>query len=101
MARSKRTTMKDWELDNDLAVELERAVEDLQYLLSAHLHGEEEADGWEPPSGYPYCGCLTCEAREVLTLIVPLVAEGYEEGRVRRFWHGIDPAFDNVLTKDD
>ena len=90
MARSKRTTMNDWELDSDLAVELERAIEDLQYLLSCYLHDEEEAEGWEPPSGYPYCGCVVCEAREILSVVVPMVSEGCEMGRVRRVWHGID-----------
>lgn len=97
MARSKRPTMKDWEVDEALAVELERAVEDLQYLLSAHLHDEEEAEGWDPPSGYPFCGCTVCEAREILTVVLPMIAEGHEAGRIRRYW---DPSVLAQYTTD-
>lgn len=75
----------EWTYTVALAEELERAVEDLQYQLSSYLHGElEEGDEeWEPPSGMPYCGCSTCEAREVLVTVVPMVAAAYRDGRIR------------------
>lgn len=76
---------EEWTYTVALAEELEHAVEDLQYKLSCSLHGEEvegEPD-WEPPSGYPYCGCSTCDAREVLITVVPLVAAAYRSGRIK------------------
>jgi hypothetical protein len=73
-----------WEYQESLAQELERAVEDLQHNLSALLYDEEEAGDFETPSGMPYCGCSTCEAREILCLLVPILAAASEAGRIRR-----------------
>lgn len=75
----------EWTYTVALAEELEHAVEKLQYDLSSHLHGEfdEIGEEWEPPSGMPYCGCTTCEVREVLITVVPLVAAAYRDGRIK------------------
>lgn len=72
-----------WDLRSALAVELEHAVDDLGFRLSAYLYDQDESDGWEPPSGYPYCGCTTCDTRESLVVIVPLVAQAALDGRIR------------------
>jgi hypothetical protein len=96
-------TEQGWELQESLAQELERAVKKLQEDLADYLYESDTADDfpeYEPPSGYPYCGCSTCDSRELLVTVVPLVAEAAEAGRIRRP-EGFDAAFANVLTKED
>lgn len=94
-----------WEYQESLAQELERAVEDLQWRLSCLLNdgAVEDDPDWETPSGFPYDGCPTCEAREVLCLLVPIIAQASEENRIRRPSDaaGIDVAYLNVVTKED
>ena len=95
-------TDRGWELQESLAQELERAVTRLQEDLAEYMYqmdGEDLPD-WESPSGYPYCGCDVCNARELLVTVVPLVAEAAEAGRIRRP-EEFDAAFANVLTKED
>lgn len=74
-----------WEYQESLAQELERSITHLQENLAALLYDDEELEEeFETPSGMPYCGCPTCDAREILCTIVPLVAGGVESGRMRR-----------------
>lgn len=88
-----------WEMQESLAQELERAVERLQEDLAAVLYDEAD-DEFETPSGLPYCGCSTCDAREVLVMLVPMVAVAVEAGRLRRP-EGVDAAFIHITTQED
>ena len=38
--------------------------------------------GFETESGYPFCGCNTCEYRELLSFLVPRVLAAQAEGKV-------------------
>ena len=50
----------------DWGVELHRQVmAKLTDLIDDEEYGEHEID---TPSGYPFCGCLDCVVREVLTM---------------------------------
>lgn len=88
-----------WEMQESLAQELERAVADLQDGLASILYDEADEE-FETPSGMPYCGCSTCDAREVLVMLVPMVAAAVEAGRLRRP-EGVDSAFIHVVTQED
>lgn len=76
--------MDNWEYQQSLAQELERAVTRLQEDLAASLYDDDDDFDFETPSGYPYCGCDTCLTRELLVVIVPMVANAVEAGRMRR-----------------
>lgn len=87
------TTIEDWidyesgwSIDATLADELERKMSDLQDLLATILYDYEEAveEGLETPSGYPYDGCTTCDTRETLVYLLPIIAEACEAGRIKR-----------------
>ena len=63
-----------WDLKVSLAEELERSMADLTEHLYHYLYEVEETEEgpeWLPPSGYPYCGCTTCDVREALVVLVP------------------------------
>lgn len=52
----------------------QRAAEERLELCTAVLYDQEEADGvfaLEDPSSAPFCGCTTCEVREVLDAAYP------------------------------
>ena len=42
----------------------------------------------ETESGHPFCGCGTCEGREILSYTVPRVIEGYLNGSIAFFRDG-------------
>lgn len=87
MPSSKPTTTHDWEWDVDWGQELEAAVSrlDEQMWHAINEEGEEGEEEWEPPSGYPFCGCDTCRTRELLCVVVPIVLDGFHDGRIRRY----------------
>ncbi len=76
-----------WDLRESLAQELERAMGALTENLYEYLYVVENLDeapvGWQPPSGYPYCGCSTCDTRESLITLVPLIARAVTDKRIR------------------
>lgn len=82
-----------WDLVTDLAVELEHAMDTLNFNLYAYLDDpdDEELEGWEPPSGFGFCGCTTCSTREALCTLVPLIAAAALEGRIRPTRHNPQP----------
>lgn len=60
---------------------------DLQEGLENYIMGlfDEEDDNGEPletESGEPFCGCNTCEYREVLAYVVPRVLMAEKENKV-------------------
>jgi hypothetical protein len=43
---------------------------------------EEEAPDFVTLSGEPFCGCSTCESREILFFYTPLLLKAAAEGKV-------------------
>lgn len=72
-----------FDLRDDVAKELEEAHVNLDMDLSMLLYEEHPDPDWEPPSGFPYCGCETCQAREHLFVLVPLIAAATAAGTIR------------------
>ena len=86
-----------WDLKVSLAEELERSMADLTEHLYHYLYEVEETEEgpeWLPPSGYPYCGCTTCDVREALVVLVPLIAQAVTENRIRRT---VEPPLGDVV----
>ena len=75
------TTVPGWEMPDEFALELQYAYDNLQMLLSGIVNGDTDEDS---PSGYPYDGCMDCETRESLYLLVPMISDALADGRVRR-----------------
>lgn len=70
-------------MDEDWAREMETGLDDYMLQLYEHLNGEdEEADNFETLSGSVYCGCSTCDIREILTFVIPKAVQGYLDGKV-------------------
>jgi hypothetical protein len=72
-----------FDLRTDVGKELEEAHVNLDMDLSMHLYEEHPDPDYEPPSGFPYCGCETCQAREHLWVLVPLIARATMAGTIR------------------
>ena len=85
-----------WDLQVSLAQELEKEIESLTANLYDYLYDVNEGDGstWEPPSGYPFCGCVTCTTRESLTVLVPIIAQAVKDMRIKRT---SEPVATNVI----
>lgn len=63
-------------LDEEWASELQLGLE--RYMLSLYEAEYEEADVFvETESGLVFCGCGTCESRELLSYIAPRVIKGF------------------------
>lgn len=70
-------------LDEEWAKKLELDLEEYMGQLSAYLYDEDEVpEDFETLSGQAYCGCSTCEIREILALVVPRSIQGLIEGKV-------------------
>jgi hypothetical protein len=70
-------------LDEKWAESLQQDLEQYMAELSAYLYDEDEVpEDFETLSGQPYCGCSTCEIREILALVVPRSIQGLIEGKV-------------------
>jgi hypothetical protein len=70
-------------IEEEWAHELEVGLEEYMGQLSALLYDEDElADDFETVSGEGYCGCSTCEIREILSFVVPKAIQGYLDGKV-------------------
>jgi hypothetical protein len=75
------TTVPGWQMPDEFALELQRAYDDLTMLLSAIVNGDSDED---TPSGFPYDGCLDCETREALYLLVPMISTALEQGTIKK-----------------
>jgi hypothetical protein len=72
-------------LDNEWAKELESGLEKYLGTLSDYAYGELEdgdLDSFETLSGELYCGCTTCEIREILAFVVPKAISGMLDGKI-------------------
>jgi hypothetical protein len=75
--------MKFEHLETEWAKTLEVNLEEYMGQLSAYLYDEDEVpEDFETLSGQAYCGCSTCEIREILFLVVPQAIQGYLDGKV-------------------
>lgn len=70
-----------FEWDEDAMQVIERELEDLENLLGAIVYDSAEL---EPPTGMAYCGCDVCQRRELLAVVMPLLLDAYDQGRIRR-----------------
>ena len=68
-------------LDEAWAKELEHGLERYLGSLWDSLNDEEE-EVVETISEEPFCGCSTCEIREILAYVVPKAIKGMIEGKV-------------------
>ena len=68
----------------ELEAEAQRRAEERIDILTAELYDEDELpDDYESPAVAPYCGCLTCKVREVLSAAYAPLAESITRfGRV-------------------
>jgi len=70
--------------DEDWATDLQNGLE--EYMMALYDYVEAESDtpeaDVETESGLPFCGCNVCEAREILTFIVPRAIKGYLDEKV-------------------
>ncbi len=71
--------------DTKWADELQNGLE--EYMMQCHdsVDSDEEFTGdggFETLSGWPFCGCNTCEYREILSYLVPRVIVASNEGKV-------------------
>ena len=82
-----------WDMTVSFAKELEAAMSELQDTLAEIIHGDD--DGVESPSGLVYCGCQTCDVRELLFVFAPKIAEGLEQGRIYRSAESADPLLES------
>jgi hypothetical protein len=70
-------------LDEKWAEQLQQDLEQYMSELTAYLYDEDEVpEDFETLSGQAYCGCSTCEVREILALVVPRSIQGLLEGKV-------------------
>ena len=73
------------EFDGAWAEEVEQGLDDYLVMLADYAMGGLDADdeaAFETESGLPYCGCSTCEVREILAFVIPRVLQGQREGLV-------------------
>lgn len=78
----------DWQIDVDLVTELEaslrRLIDVLEVLKNdGKPHDRRSRDDLDRLSGYPYCGCTLCVTRETLVFVLPVIAQGYADGRIQ------------------
>jgi hypothetical protein len=66
--------------DEDWATDLQNGLEG--YMMALYDSVDEENSEVETESGLPFCGCNVCEAREILTFIVPRAIKGYLDEKV-------------------
>lgn len=71
----------DPQVAEQYAQRAQRTAED--HLAAVWAHFYADADGTptgEDPAIGAFCGCQTCEVREVLTVAVPVLVEGLANG---------------------
>lgn len=65
--------------DPKWAEELQRGLDEYRAQLYDSVDSEEEV---ETESGIPFCGCDTCDNREILSYIAPRVIKAYQEEKI-------------------
>lgn len=70
--------------DKEWAKQTERDFEEYMSKCyeSVDWEGEEDTPEFETLSGEPFCGCNTCESREILFFYTPLLLKAAAEGKV-------------------
>lgn len=58
-----------------------------EYMMKCHDSVDEDEEligdsGFETESGWPFCGCNTCEYREIMSFLVPRIITASAEGKV-------------------
>lgn len=71
-------TTRDW--INDAQKAAEEHIEAVWDAWNDEQDGD--SDGSDSPAIGPYCGCVTCEVREILHAAVPLIAAGIVAGDI-------------------
>lgn len=69
----------DPQVAEEYAQRAQRTAEDHLAAVWAHFHDEADTDAEDPAIG-AFCGCQTCEVREVLSVAVPVLVEGLANG---------------------
>lgn len=69
-------------LDESWAKELESGLGAYMDALADYAYGEAEDEDFETISGELFCGCPTCEIREILAFVVPQAVKGLLDGKV-------------------
>ena len=67
------------------AEDLQRDLEEYMGQCYNSVDEDEEFSGdagFETESGWPFCGCNTCEYREILSFLVPRIITAQAEGKV-------------------
>jgi hypothetical protein len=77
MSKPAKVIVNDSEWAKNLEYRFENYIENCQLSID----GEEPAN-FTTLSGEIFCGCSTCYTREQLFFLVPLVIEGYNQGKV-------------------
>lgn len=67
--------------DTEWAENLQKGLEEYMFSLYENLDNGEEED-IETESFIAFCGCGTCEVREILAYVTPRIIRGYLERRV-------------------
>jgi len=74
-------------MDEDYGIKAQRAgelrLDACREWLDQEESGEAHPDDVDPSCG-AFCGCLTCEVREVLEAAWPILAEGIKQEALRR-----------------
>lgn len=74
--------IRDGAWATDLQNALEEYMETLYNSVDAEEGSPEEAAGLETESGIPFCGCNTCEGREILSFLSPRIIKGYLDKKI-------------------
>lgn len=81
-------------LDPEWASEVQQGLEEYMFTLYEAVYFDQEYGDHGPEneeydplieteSGIAFCGCNTCESREMLAYATTRIIRGYEEGKVR------------------
>lgn len=61
---------------------LSRYIDGLNSTILTTDFGIDEVEVLSPVSGELYCGCDVCLRRETVAYLIPVIVEGYKDGRI-------------------
>jgi len=61
---------------------LDRYIGGLKETIVSPHFGVDEVEVISPISGELFCGCELCLRRETVAFLIPVIIEGYKDGRV-------------------
>lgn len=64
---------------------LSRYIDGLNGTLISPHFGTDEVEVVSPVSGELYCGCDVCLRRETVAYLIPVIVEGYKDGRIMEY----------------